>query len=100
MSKNDNKKYQKLALSLVFDAFGMVSFLIHGVGEFSDVIWAPVSAWLMMKRYKGKQGQIAGAISFIEEAIPGLDIIPTFTLMWLYTYVFKGKKAKEIIDVS
>ncbi len=100
MSKNDDKKYQKLGLSILFDALGMVSFIIPGVGEFSDVIWAPVAAWLMTKMYKGRQGQIAGAVAFIEEAIPGLDIIPTFTLMWLYTYVFKGKKAEEIIDVS
>ena len=24
----------------------------------------------------------------IEEMIPGLDVIPTFTLMWLYTFVW------------
>jgi len=53
----------------------------------------------MTKLYKGRTGKIAGAISFIEEALPMLDIIPTFTLMWLYTYVFKtkGDSVKEII---
>jgi len=55
----------------------------------------------MTKMYKGNKGKIAAAVSFIEEAMPGLDIIPTFTLMWLFTYVFKGKSTKEtIIDVE
>ena len=77
---------------MLFDALGFVSFLIPGIGEFSDIIWAPVSAWLMTKLYKGKTGKIAGIISFVEEALPGFDVIPTFTLMWLYTYVFKKEK--------
>jgi hypothetical protein len=90
-------KYKKLFLSLLFDAMGFVSFFIPGIGEFADVVWAPVSAFLMTKLYKGKTGKIAAAISFIEEALPGLDIIPTFTLMWLYSYVFKSED--EVIEV-
>lgn len=90
-------KYKKLALSILFDAMGYISFFIPGIGEFSDIIWAPVSAYLMTKLYKGKAGKIAAAVSFIEEAMPGLDVIPTFTLMWLYSYVFKSKET--IIEV-
>lgn len=81
-------KYKKLAISIFLDAIGYVSFLIPGIGEFTDIVWAPVSAYFMTKLYKGKKGKIAAAVSFIEEAIPGLDVIPTFTLMWLYTHVF------------
>ena len=81
-------KYKKLAISIFLDAIGYVSFFIPGIGEFTDIVWAPVSAYFMTKLYKGKKGKIAAAVSFIEEAIPGLDIIPTFTLMWLYTHMF------------
>lgn len=88
-------KYKKLVLSIFLDAIGCVSFFIPGIGEFSDIVWAPVSGWLMMKLYKGRAGKIAGIIAFIEEALPGLDIIPTFTLMWLYTYVL-NKEAKVL----
>ena len=91
------KKYQILLLSLLFDALGFVSFIIPGIGEFSDIIWAPLSAWLMTRLYAGRAGKIAGVITFIEEALPGVDVIPTFTLMWLYTYVFKNKKANTEI---
>lgn len=85
-------KYKKLGLGLLFDAIGLVSFVIPGIGEFTDVIWAPISAWLMTKLYAGKPGKVASVINFIEEILPGFDIIPTFTLMWLYTYVIKAEK--------
>jgi hypothetical protein len=42
--------------------------------------------------YKGTTGKVAGVITFIEEAFPFFDIIPTFTIMWVYTYVFEKKK--------
>lgn len=85
-------KYKKLLIGIILDALGYVSFFIPGVGEFSDIVWAPVSGWLMTKLYKGKPGKIAGVIAFVEEALPGLDVIPTFTLMWIYTYIFKKEK--------
>ena len=100
MSNTKETKYRNLFLGLLLDALGMVSFLIPGIGEFSDVIWAPIAGWLMTRLYKGKVGQAAGMIAFIEELIPGLDVIPTFTIMWLYTYVFKGAKPTKIIDVD
>lgn len=89
-------KYTKLILGLVLDAIGYVSFVIPGIGEFADIVWAPLSGWLMTKLYKGKSGKIAGIITFVEEALPFMDVIPTFTLMWLYTYVFKSKSTKNV----
>lgn len=90
--KLQNNKFIMLLLSLLFDALGYVSFLIPGIGEFSDIVWAPASAYLMTKLYKGKAGRIGAIVSFIEEALPFADIIPTFTLMWVYTFLIKGKQ--------
>lgn len=88
-------KFTVLLVSILLDAIGMLSYFFPGIGEATDVIWAPISGWLMTKLYKGKEGKIAGVITFIEEAIPGLDIIPTFTLMWVYTYIITSKKEKK-----
>lgn len=90
------KKYKLLLLGLLFDGIGMLSLLMPGIGEFTDLIWAPVAGWLMTKMYKGNPGKIAGLIAFVEEIVPGLDIIPSFTLMWLYTYIFKGNNSVTI----
>lgn len=91
-----NKKYKKLALGILFDALGYVSFIFPPF----DFVWAPLSAYLMTKLYKGREGKIAAAITFVEEALPFLDVVPTFTLMWLYTYVFNKEKVATIIDVD
>ena len=95
-----NKKTKYLLLGVLFDAIGMISFIIPGFGEFIDLLWAPLSAWLMTRMYKGKMGQAAGVISFIEEIVPGLDVVPTFTIMWLYTFVLQGNKKKKMINID
>ncbi len=100
MDNSKDDKYKKLILGLLFDGIGMLSFAIPFIGEFSDLIWAPVAGWLMTRLYKGKIGQGAGIFTFIEEIIPGLDVIPTFTLMWLYTYVFKRAPEERTIEVK
>lgn len=100
MSTTKESKYKNLFLGLLFDAIGMLSYAIPFIGDFSDIIWAPIAAWLMTRMYKGRAGQAAGAVTFVEEIIPGLDVIPTFTIMWLYTYVFKSSKKEQIIDVD
>lgn len=92
MAEEKDNKYRNLLLGLLFDGIGMISYAIPGIGEFSDVIWAPVAGWLMTRLYKGRVGQAAGLITFAEELIPGLDVIPTFTLTWIYTYLFAPKK--------
>lgn len=94
MEQNKNltaqdSKFKDLALSLLFDTIGMMSFSIPFIGEFSDVIWAPISGWIMLKMYKGTQGKVAGIFSFLEELLPVTDVIPTFTIMWFYKYYIK-----------
>lgn len=87
-----SSKKRNLLLGLFFDAIGMMSFSIPLIGEFLDVIWAPISGIIMMRMYKGERGKLAGIFSFIEEIIPFTDFMPSFTLMWLYTYVFLKKQ--------
>ncbi|MFC4096889.1 hypothetical protein [Euzebyella saccharophila] len=99
MTKTKDNKYRKLFLGLLFDAIGMLSFTVPLIGDFSDIIWAPLAGWLMTRMYKGKIGQGAGLFTFLEEIIPGLDIIPTFTLMWIYTYVLNKAPKKTTIEV-
>lgn len=97
---NQKNKYKLLLLGLLIDGLGVVtsSWVFPLIGDVSDVVWAPLSAWLMTRMYKGTAGKVGGVITFIEEIIPGVDIIPSFTLMWLYTYVFKDSKVGKIVE--
>jgi len=87
--KRVGHKIRDLVLSLLFDGIGMMSFSIPFIGEFADVIWAPISGLIMVWMYKGTMAKVAGIVSFIEEILPATDIIPSFTLMWFYTYFIK-----------
>jgi hypothetical protein len=91
--KNESeKKTRNLILGIVFDAIGLLSFTVPLIGEFSDVVWAPIAGYLMTTMYKGKIGKIGGIVTFFEELLPFTDFIPSFTLTWTYNYFIKGSK--------
>jgi len=73
-------KLTKLFLSLALDAIGFIPVPFFGL------LWAPLAGYIMTKMYKGRKGKIAGVVSFLEELLP-IDVLPTFTIMWFYTYI-------------
>ncbi|MEN8186095.1 MAG: hypothetical protein ABFR05_03075 [Bacteroidota bacterium] len=81
-------KKKKLIIGILFDLIGMSSLFFPVI----DIVWAPLSAYLMTRLYKGNVGKIGGIVSFVEEAIPGLDFFPSFTITWLYVYILKKGK--------
>ncbi|WP_193844881.1 hypothetical protein [Flavobacterium hungaricum] len=87
----EDDKMSKLIIGLILDGIGMISFTIPLLGEFSDVIWAPIAAFIMTRMYKGRVGKAASVLTFLEEALPFTDFIPSFTLTWIYTYFFQRK---------
>jgi hypothetical protein len=88
----DKTKTRNLILGVLFDAIGMISFSIPFLGEFSDVVWAPITGFLMTRMYKGTVGKVGGVLAFLEEITPFTDVIPSFTLTWIYNYwIKKGK---------
>jgi len=90
-----NNKYKLLRKGIVYDLVGMSTMFIPIVGAFLDILWAPYAAKKMGDMYPGSSGKIASWIVFIEEILPITDVIPTFTLMWLYTFVFSSEKQTE-----
>lgn len=90
----EEDKTRKLLLGLLLDGIGMISFSIPLIGEFSDVIWAPIAAFIMTRMYKGRVGKVASVLTFVEEIIPFTDVIPSFTLTWIYTYYFVKEEEK------
>ncbi len=90
--EKESNKNRNLILGIVFDAIGMISFTIPLLGEFSDVVWAPIAGFLMTQMYKGSVGKVGGIFTFLEEIIPFTDFIPSFTLTWIYNYWIKKVK--------
>ncbi len=83
-----SNKMIKLILGIIFDATGMIPSAFPPIA----FIWAPLSAFIMTRMYKGNVGKIAGIIDFLEEIFPIVDVIPTFTLTWVYVYLIKKEK--------
>lgn len=75
-------KLPPLALCILLDVIGYASFSIPLLGEFSDLLWAPLSGLIFYRLFGGKAGLFGGALSFLEEILPFADFIPTFSIAW------------------
>ncbi len=93
-------KNKLLIKGLFYDAVGMATMAIPLVGPFLDLAWAPFAANKMTEMYPGKKGKIASVLVFLEEILPFTDFIPTFTLMWFYTFVWKKEPMQNEIIIE
>ncbi|WP_442845252.1 hypothetical protein [Leeuwenhoekiella sp. H156] len=91
--------YNLLIKGVLFDLIGMATMAIPVVGPFLDLAWAPYAAKKMSEMYPGRNGKIASVLVFVEELLPFTDIIPSFTLMWVYTYLIKTEKEVRTIPI-
>jgi len=94
-----NEKYKLLRQGIIYDVVGIITMTIPVIGPFLDILWAPFAAKKMSDMYKGTEGKIASVLVFLEEILPFTDVIPTFTLMWLYTFVWKKQPTPQTIEV-
>lgn len=78
-----------LAFCLIMDLLGSATFLLPGLDEWFDILWAPVSAMLFFNSFGGKVGRIGSIINFAEEMLPFTDFVPTFTIAYFYNRYFK-----------
>jgi hypothetical protein len=82
-----------LVLCLLLDAIGYFTYAIPFLGEFGDIIWAPVSGLIFYRLFGGWKGALGGLFSFAEEILPFTDFIPTFTIAWFAKQYAGSRKA-------
>jgi len=83
ISKNKKMKRQpSLVFCILMDVAGYATYAVPGLGEFADILWAPISSIIFMITFGGTKGVLGGIGNFIEEILPGTDFIPSFTIMW------------------
>lgn len=88
-----NKQKTSLLFCVLMDAVGYATYAVPFLGEFGDLIWAPISALLFFKIFGGWKGAFGGVFNFVEELLPGTDFIPSFTIMWaLQNFSFRNKQ--------
>ena len=92
-----NKTQASLPLCILMDVLGYASFAIPGLGEISDVLWAPVSAFIFYRTFGGAKGAFGAVFNFAEELLPFTDFIPSFTIMWIWQYVTSRQPGKVVV---
>lgn len=93
---NTTLRQPSLFICLIMDLLGYASYTLPFLGEFSDLIWAPVSGIIFFSLFGGWKGAMGGVFNFFEEIMPGFDFIPSFTIMWIITFIRKSHRAKSI----
>jgi hypothetical protein len=88
-----NKQQPSIIFCILMDLVGYATYAIPGLGEFADVLWAPISGIIFYRTFGGWKGTFGGLFNFAEELLPGTDFIPSFTIAWLWMYA--GKKKEE-----
>lgn len=78
---------------------GMLSYLISGIGEWTDIVMAILTAIAIFKSFHSYGW---AAFGFLEEILPFTDVIPSATIVWLYRFVLTEQttKAKFIAQKS
>ncbi|WNJ18320.1 hypothetical protein [Pontibacter sp. G13] len=89
----NKRKNSHLAISIVLDLLGMATYLVPLVGEIGDFIYAPIYGLSIFIMYRKRMlpAVLGGMVGTIEELLPTADVMPTATLMWVYTYVIRKK---------
>jgi len=90
------KKQPSLLFCILMDILGTGSFAIPVFGEFLDLVWAPLSAFIFLLTFGIKKGKAGSIFNFVEEILPGTDIIPTFTIMWFWQYFSERKNTASV----
>lgn len=85
-----------IAICIVMDLIGMASYAFPFLAEFSDIVWAPISAFIFNKLFGGRLGMIGGVLNFLEEATPFTDVIPSFTIAW---FIRKNALEKSLTKI-
>ncbi len=91
-SNTELKKQPSLLFCVLMDVVGYATYALPFLGEFGDLLWAPLSALVFYRTFGGWKGALGGLFNFAEEILPFTDFIPTFTLAWLWQNVKEGKK--------
>lgn len=94
------KPMPSLFSCLLMDFLGYATYAIPFVGEFLDLLWAPISAIVFMKMFGFRKGFFGGMFSFVEELLPGFDFIPTFTISWFIQYYKRNKNSFVIPAIT
>ena len=91
-----SRKQPSLLFCILMDMVGYATYSIPVLGEFADLLWAPVSAMIFFASFGRWKGALGGVFNFVEELLPGTDFVPSFTLMWFIQHMQQRDKIPQL----
>lgn len=73
------EQWIKLFICLLIDFAGDATYLLPGLGEAGDGLYAPLEGLLLRALFGGN---LIAVLGFAEEALPFTDVFPTATIGW------------------
>lgn len=86
-----------LLLCIIIDLAGDSSFALPGVGEVEDVVWAPISAYILSLTFGSN---IVAGLDFVKEILPGSDIIPVAITAWVIKYKYPDSAIAKTLGLQ
>jgi len=90
--------FAKLLVCIAIDLIGTSSELVPGIGELTDVVWAPIAAVILRSLYGGNN--VLFALEFLEEILPFTDILPLATLSWVVDTFFSDSVYSKLLRIG
>lgn len=87
------QKRKYLKYSILLDLLGMASYVFPFMADLTDIVFAPIYGVLIFYLYRRNTlpAILGGLFGATEEILVFSDGIPTATIMWFYTYIFRRK---------
>ena len=86
-----------LYICIFLDLIGDTSYLLPGVGETEDLVWAPISA-IVLSATLGSSA--VGGFDFVKEALPFTDVLPVATLAWTLKNVYPESGLSKLLGLA
>ena len=72
--------------------------LILLLGEITDVVWAPIAAYLVRKQFNNSN--VVFVLEFAEEFLPLTDLLPLATFCWLIETYYRESDIAKVLRIG
>lgn len=86
-----------LSVCVAIDLIGDTSFLLPGVGEVEDLIWAPLSSLIVFRIFGS---ETLATVNFVKELLPVSDILPLATIAWLLENIYSDSDIAKLLALD
>jgi hypothetical protein len=91
--------FGKLLICLLIDIIGASSEALPIVGEFTDILTAPVAALILQNLYPGSS-KFVFLFEFAEEILPLTDFIPFATICWVVDTYYPESSIADVFQLG